>query len=98
MTAWKTSCNSAEDKQDNSHTAPEDARRGYKWRYARGNTNLNQAAIVSLKTAESVQSLSQENNCLRRRVEDLEKQVSSMMDKMNEAKEKSRLLEVEFER
>lgn len=57
--------------------------------------NLKQTAIVSLKTVESVQSLSQENDRLRRRVEGLEKQVPSMMDKMKDAKEKSRLLEVE---
>lgn len=57
--------------------------------------NLKQTAIVSIKTIESVQSLSSENERLRSKVERLEKQVPSMTDKMKEAKEKARLFEVE---
>jgi len=57
--------------------------------------NLKQTAIVSLKTVESVKSLSQECERLKQKCERLEKQMPSMMEKMRDAKEKSRLLEIE---
>lgn len=57
--------------------------------------NLKQTAIVSLKTVESVKNLSQECERLKHRCEVLEGQQPSMIDKMKEAKEKSRLLEIE---
>lgn len=57
--------------------------------------NLKQTAIASLKTIESVRSLSQECERLKRKCEVLEQRQPSMMDKMRDAKEKSRLLEIE---
>ena len=57
--------------------------------------NLKKTAIVSLKTVESVQNLTRECERLQRKYEALEQRQPSMMDKMRDAKEKSRLLEIE---
>lgn len=57
--------------------------------------NLKQTAIVSVKALQDAKNLSQENDRLIRKCEHLEKQMPSMMDKMKDAKEKSRLLEIE---
>lgn len=57
--------------------------------------NLKQTAIVSLRTTESVQSLTSENKRLKNRIANLESKQPSMKDRMEELKEKSRLLEVE---
>ena len=57
--------------------------------------NLKQTVVMSLKTLESVESLSQDNERLARKCETLEKQQPSIMDKMKEAQEKTRLQEIE---
>lgn len=57
--------------------------------------NLKKTAIVAVKATEGVKSLSQECERLNRKYEALEQRQPSMMDKMKDAKEKSRLLEIE---
>lgn len=57
--------------------------------------NLKKAALMSVKALESVKSLSQENERLKNRIAGLEQHTPSIVERISEAKEKSKLLEIE---